>query len=95
MIKLQFISSTSVIFVQIIMMITIKCSDTLNFNGTYLDYGSELCFVIVFQISSLFLAIAISTLDIYWKNWVNFWFDSVIKSIIAGTLNNLIIFILP
>ena len=77
------------------MMFTIKCNSTLNFNGTYLDYGYELCFVLVFQTSSLFLGMAIYLLNTYWENWVDFWLDNDIKSIISGTLSNLIITVIP
>ena len=81
--------------VQITMMLTIKCNDALNFNGTYLDYGSELCFVIVFQISSLFLGMSIYMLDTYWESWVHFWLDSDIKFILSAILGNLLVFVLP
>ena len=61
--RLRFFTLISIAIVQIVMVFMIKCSDTLNYNGTKMDYGSKLLFVLVFQISTLIVAFTISILD--------------------------------
>ena len=95
MLFLQFISGLSIFIVQIIMTIWIKYSDTLKFNGTHLDYGSELCFVLFFQIATVSLCLSIYILDEYCDSWKNFWLENYTKHIIFDVLVELSLYILP
>ena len=40
MLSLQSIIDSIILIIQIIMTLTIKCSDTMNHNGTHINYGS-------------------------------------------------------
>ena len=92
---LQFISGLTIIIVQIIMTIWIKYSDTLKFNGTHLDYGSELCFVLFFQIATVSIGFSIYILDEYCNSWNNFWLENDIKYFIFDAIVELSLYNLP
>lgn len=78
------------------MMFKIKCSNWLKFNGTQIDYGRELCFVIVIQITTIFLVlIMFSLIDRHWESLENYWKNNPITYSLYGSLLTILNKVIP
>ena len=78
------------------MMFKIKCSNWLKFNGTQIDYGRELCFVIVVQITTVFIVLIIFfLLDRHWESLENYWKNNPITYSLYGSLLTILNKVIP
>ena len=94
--NIHLICDSIIIIIQVIMMFKIKCSNWLKFNGTQIDYGRELCFVIVIQITTIFLVlIMFSLIDRHWESLENYWKNNPITYSLYGSLLTILNKVIP